>query len=144
MKRWFGLTLVAGFSAANLACVTIAARQAQSVSQGVYTNEQANRGKVLYHETCESCHAPDLAGGKVVREIVGETFIARWNGLTVGHLFERVLVSMPEDAPSSVSGQDKADIVAYILQANGFPAGDEELGARIETLNQFAFDAVTP
>jgi hypothetical protein len=91
---------------------------------------------------CESSHAPDLAGGKVVPEIVGPTFITRWSGQTVGHLFERVVVSMPEDDPSSVSRQAKADIIAFILRANRFPAGDTELPDRIEGFNRFAFEAV--
>ena len=142
MNRLLGITLVAGVGAASLAGAPVTARQTQSVSQGIYTNTQANRGQGLYRDVCESCHAPDLAGGKVVPEMVGQTFLARWSGQTVGNLFDRVLVSMPEDDPSSVSRQAKADIIAFILRANGFPGGDAELTDRIEDLNRFEFEAV--
>ena len=144
MDRLLGIALATGIGAASLAGVTAAVRQTKSVLEGIYTNTQANRGQVLYHNVCESCHAPDLAGGKVVPEMVGQTFVARWSGQTVGDLFERVLVSMPEDDPSSVSRQAKADIVAFVLRVNGFPAGDAELADRTEVLNRFAFEAVTP
>lgn len=141
MSRTLITTFVAGIVTASLIGVTAFAPRPQFVSQGIYTNVQANRGQVLYRDLCESCHAPDLAGGKVVPEIVGQTFITRWSGRTVGYLFERVLVSMPEDDPSSVSRQAKADIVAFILRMNEFPAGDDELSDRIEILNQFTFGA---
>ena len=134
MNRLLGITLVAGIGAASLADATPAAHQTQSVSEGIYTNTQANRGQVLYHDVCESCHSPDLAGGKVVPEIVGPTFVTRWSGQTIGQLFERILVSMPEDDPSSVSRQAKADIIAFILRANEFPVRDTELPDRIEDL----------
>ena len=138
MDRLLGIALATGIGAASLAGVTAAVRQTQSVLEGIYTNTQANRGQVLYHNVCESCHAPDLAGGKVVPEMVGQTFVARWSGQTVGDLFERVLVSMPEDDPSSVSRQAKADIVAFVLRVNGFPAGDAELADRTEVLMSMA------
>jgi len=143
MKTLLGAMLVASLSAAGLLEVAVTARQ-RSVVPGIYTSAQANRGAVLYCDSCESCHAPDLAGGKVVPEMVGPTFIARWSGRMVGRLYERVLESMPEDDLSSVSRQEKADIVAFILRANGFPAGDDELADRNEILDQFLFEAVTP
>ncbi len=142
MSRPLITTSVVGIVTASLIGVTAFAPRPQFVSQGIYTNVQANRGQVLYRDLCESCHAPDLAGGKVVPEIVGQTFMTRWSGRTVGYFFERVLVSMPEDDPSSVSRQAKADILAYILRMNEFPAGDDELSDRIEILNQFTFGGV--
>lgn len=120
------------------------AGQVRSVRQGIYSNEQADRGQVLYHAVCESCHAPDLAGGKVVPEIVGPTFIARWTGRTVGQFFERVAVSMPEEDPSSVTWQDKVDIVAFVLRTNGFPPGDLALTDRLDNLDRIRFEIAEP
>ena len=122
--------------------VPLGARQARSVWDRIYTDEQANRGEALYRNACENCHAPDLSGGKVVPELVGETFTNNWNGLTVGQLFERVLVSMPEEDPSSVSRREKADVLAFILRANEFPAGDQELPDLTEILDTLTFEAV--
>jgi mono/diheme cytochrome c family protein len=38
---------------------------AQSVWDGIYTEEQANRGGALYAQRCARCHAPDLTGSEI-------------------------------------------------------------------------------
>ena len=58
--------------------------------------------------------APPLAGGE---------FMAGWDGLTIGDLFERIRISMPQNAPGSLSGQQNADILAFMFSANKFPGG---------------------
>ena len=108
----------------------VAARQAQSVWDGVYTAEQAERGQPLYQESCAECHGTDLAGGEMSPGLVGAEFLWNWNGLSVGDLFERLRVSMPQGVPSSVSRQEKADILAFLFRANEFPTGDTELASR--------------
>jgi quinoprotein glucose dehydrogenase len=120
------------------------AQKTRSVQEGIYTDEQANRGSARYHDVCETCHAPDLSGGKVVPEMVGETFTGRWAGQTVGQLFERIVVSMPVDDPPSVSRRDKVDILAFILSVNGFPPGGEELPEQTRLLDRFRFESVGP
>ena len=129
--------IVAGLAAAT-------AGQVWALRQGVYTNDQADRGQVLYHEVCESCHAPDLAGGKVVPEIVGPTFVARWTNRTVGQFLDHVVASMPEDDPARVSREDKVDIVAFLLRANGLPPGDTLLADRLDDLDRVRFEIVEP
>ena len=83
----------------------VAARQVQSVWDGVYTVEQAQRGAPLYQQSCAECHGPDLAGGEMSPGLVGGEFVWNWNGLSVGDLFERLRVSMPQGEPNSVSRQ---------------------------------------
>lgn len=112
--------------------------------EGLYTVQQADRGEALYRRECERCHAPDLAGGKVVPEMVGQTFAARWNGRTIGDLFERILVSMPPDHPSGMDRRDTTDIVAFILAANGFPPGDHALPGEVAILSQYPFAPPDP
>jgi len=115
-----------------------------TVWDGVYTKQQASHGEILYRRVCERCHAPDLAGGKVVPEMVGGRFATRWSGRTVGDLFERVSASMPPEDPSGVARQDKADIVAFILSVNGFPPGDRVLPDRLDVLDRLAFAPAEP
>ena len=122
----------------------VAARQAQSVWDGVYTVEQAQRGKPLYEQSCAECHGPDLAGGEMSPALVGAEFVWNWNGLSVGDLFERLRVSMPQSVPNSVSRKDKADILAFLLEANEFPTGDTELANRTGMLSGINFLAEKP
>ena len=122
----------------------VSARQAQSVWDGVYTAEQAQRGEPLYQQSCAECHGPDLAGGEMSPGLVGGEFVWNWNGLSVGDLFERLRISMPQGVPSSVSRQEKADILAFLLEANEFPAGDTELANRTAMLAGINFLAEKP
>ena len=122
----------------------VAARQAPSVWDGVYTAEQAQRGKPLYEQSCAECHGPDLAGGEMSPALVGAEFVWNWNGLSVGDLFERLRVSMPQGVPNSVSRKEKADILAFLLEANEFPTGDTELANRTGMLAGINFLAEKP
>jgi len=42
-------------------------------------------------------------------------------------LFDRVRTTMPQGNPGSLRAQDYLDLIAFILQANNFPAGSHEL-----------------
>lgn len=121
-----------------------AERQQRTVWDGIYTPEQADRGAALYGEWCASCHAPDLSGGDVAPGLVGGEFVWNWSGLTVGQLFERLRISMPQEDPSSVTRSEKADILAFMLRANAFPAGARELPGRAAMLDRFLFEALAP
>jgi len=101
----------------------------RSVWDGVYTDEQAKRGAPLYSQYCASCHGPDLTGGEMAPALVAGDFTSEWNGLTLGDLFERMRTSMPQNDPGGLSRQQNADILAYMLSSNKFPAGTTELGA---------------
>src|SRR5262245_54476036 len=106
---------------------TVRAQPTKSVWDGVYTEEQANRGRQGYSEQCASCHGPELTGGEMAPALSGGEFMAGWDGLTVGDLFERIRISMPQNAPGSLSGAQNADILAFVLASNKFPAGTDEL-----------------
>ena len=100
----------------------------------VYSEAQAKRGETAYAQYCAKCHGPDLMGADVAPPLTGVEFMSGWNDLTVGDLFERLRITMPADKPGSVSAQDNADIVAFMLSKNGFPAGAAELPAQAEVL----------
>ena len=95
----------------------------KSIWDGVFTDAQAARGKALYSENCASCHGGELTGGEMAPPLAGGEFMAGWDGLTIGDLFERVRISMPQNAPGSLSGQQNADILAFMFSSNKFPAG---------------------
>lgn len=118
--------------------------RSQTVWDGIYTGEQADRGEALYKDWCASCHGPDLSGGDLAPGLAGGEFVWNWSGLTVGQLFERLRISMPQENPSSVTRSQKADILAFMLQMNEFPVGEHELADRAAMLNQFMFEAIQP
>ena len=115
-----------------------------SVWDGVYTIEQADRGAPLYAERCSECHGEGLQGDDVSPPLIGSDFLWDWNGLSVGDLFERIVISMPEEDPRSMSAQQKADVLAFVLQRNEIPAGDAELASSKKDLSPIRIDAVRP
>jgi mono/diheme cytochrome c family protein len=101
-----------------LAAPTAQGQDGKSVLDGVYTVEQAKRGAALNEEACATCHMDDDFTG---------TLLESWAGASVGALFDLIRTTMPQDRPSGLSRRQYADIMAYILELNGLPAGDEEL-----------------
>ena len=111
---------------------------------GVYSKEQAHRGETLYSENCLMCHGADLLGGEMAPPLIGGTFQSNWNELTLGDLFERIRVSMPLTAPGSLSRQQYADILSYMLAKDNFPAGKSDLPTQTESLKEIKFLSTKP
>jgi mono/diheme cytochrome c family protein len=98
-----------------------------SIWDGHYTNAQAERGKAAFGRSCSRCHGSNLRGSDRGPPLVGEGFLDGWLNGTLEALFSFVRDSMPEGNASTVDDARKADILAYILDNNGFPAGAAEL-----------------
>ncbi len=101
----------------------------------VYTEAQAGRGEAAYQNHCAFCHLDDLSGFRGL-PLTGPEFIARWNepGVTLENFLSFVTSAMPQEEPGTLRPQEYLDVVAYILQANGYPAGDRELTAEPSVL----------
>ncbi|WP_404714012.1 c-type cytochrome [Sphingomonas sp. MMS24-J13] len=112
-----------------------------STARGAYTAAQATEGATLYKGACAMCHGESLAGTFEVPPLTG-LFVARWSNGSVGALFDYVSNAMPQMAPGSLSPDDNAKIVAYLLQANGMPAGTKPLSTDAAALKAIAFEPV--
>ena len=99
----------------------------KTVWNGVYTADQADRGKAAYGEQCAACHGPTLGGIDVAPPLSGNAFLNNWNNTSAGDLFTRIHDTMPQNNPGTLSAKTVSDIEAYIFQANGFPAGQTAL-----------------
>jgi cytochrome c553 len=102
----------------------VAAQTRRSVWDGVFTAGQAARGRAIFAATCAECHGADLSG--VNRPpLKGEVFLNHWMEGSLDALFTRVK-SMP---PNRANLGDIAyvDLLAFLLDANAFPAGPQEL-----------------
>jgi hypothetical protein len=84
---------------------------------GVYTMDQAVRGRRVYLGLCRSCHNPST----------GQAFATLWVGKTVGDLFMYIWESMPPNEPRTLISTDNADIIGFLLQSAGMPPGGREL-----------------
>ena len=98
----------------------------RTVWDGVYTADQAARGKAEYEIYCVECHGLDLEGGDPGPPLFGSGFLRNWLEDNVNSLFMRVHTTMPADAPGSLPAQTAADITSYLLQVNAFPPGSGE------------------
>lgn len=129
--------LLAGIWAAyagGLATSARAAGPAKTANDGVYTAEQAARGKTAYGQACANCHMDDLSGSGQAPPLAGDVFLQTWEGRTLAELLEITRTTMPMNQPDSMSPQEYIDMVAFMVQANGFPAGKDELKNDPETL----------
>jgi mono/diheme cytochrome c family protein len=114
-----------------LALAGVDAQAPPRIWQGVYTTVQAERGKAAYDTSCVRCHGADL-GGTSAPSLKGERFMDTWGGENLSRLFEKIRDTMPPLFGTFVSDDAKMDIVGYILQTNGYPAGKVELKAGVE------------
>lgn len=91
----------------------------KTTNSGVYTAEQAERGKKTFEAKCTACH--DTA------RFTGEPFLDVWDGKPLKDVWDIASGTMPEDNPGSLQQQEYGDIIAFFLSLNQFPTGDTEL-----------------
>ena len=109
---------------------------------GFYTEAQARHGKLLFLGYCYMCHSADRTEGppdpasrrgmpfgteKRLMSLTSDRFAQRWG--RVFDLYNKVAKAMPADSDNKLNPEEAADIVAYLLQVNGLPAGKETLKA---------------
>jgi len=115
-----------------------------TVWDGVYSDAQASRGEAAYTKNCASCHGGKLEGLGQTPPLAGEDFLSRWDGMTLGDLFDQIQTTMPADRPGQLAPSDNAAILAYILKSNHYPAGSEELPSGGEKLQRIRIAAARP
>lgn len=112
---------------------------AQSAFDGLYTEAQADRGAALYPDECDRCHGMDLEGDEGPA-LASQEFLADWKGHALSELFNRIRFAMPGDHPGKLTAQQTADLLAFILRANRFPAGAAELPTDTQKLRQMRLE----
>ena len=111
-----------------------------STLDGIYTGAQAERGLTIYTDHCEMCHAPNFTGNPGAPPLTGLEFLFNWDGMSMAALLDYVKTMMPPGEVGSLSDQEYVDVVATVLQANGFPAEDSaELPTDPDALAGLAF-----
>jgi mono/diheme cytochrome c family protein len=117
----------------------------RSTWEGVYTLQQAKRGQEQYDISCANCHGSDMQGdGADVPALGDERFAKKWDRRTLKDLFSLMSQTMPENRPGSLSKEAYGNLLAYILQGNGFPNGVVELSRESDELARIVFDLTPP
>ena len=99
-----------------------------SVLDGVFTESQATRGEATFRRVCSACHDTN--------EFSGGRFRLTWVGQSAGDLFDTIATLMPEGDPGSLTPAQYAGVVAYLLQVNGYPAGEVDLPTSLSALQE--------
>ena len=81
----------------------------------VFAADQATKGDAVYKEQCAACHGDNLEGSGPMPPLAGKDFLSNWQGKTVGDLFEKTQTSMPATAPGTLTPEQTAQIMAYVL-----------------------------
>lgn len=116
----------------------------RNVWDGVYSSDQAAKGKATYADICATCHGADLNGAEMAPPLVGPTFLGDWVGQSADDLFTRIHTTMPASDPGSLSNAQVSEVMAYIFSVNQFPAGSAPLPSDDAALSQIAITAEKP
>ena len=127
MRAW-SLVLAASLI---LTIATTAATQ-KSVRDGVYTAAQAERGEAVFKSRCASCHTPGY--------FTDDNFYTNYADKPLWQLFDVVSDSMPEDDPGSLKIEQYADVIAFLLKLNKFPAGQSDLPIDKDSLSEILME----
>lgn len=120
--------MVSRFAIAALFASTVAFAASRTTLDGVYSQEQADRGMAAYNRNCSGCHRPDLNGTGGAPALHTNTFIENWREGYLSNLFHHIQTWMPpQDRKGTLPEQQYLDIMTYILSVNEFPAGSKEL-----------------
>lgn len=97
----------------------------RSARDGVFTKAQADIGKASFEKTCAQCHAFQPASkSDIYPDLAGDAFLTKWNGRAARDLITLIFTTMPNDGSAFLTEEQSADLAAYILLQNGFPAGE--------------------
>ena len=112
------------FAALSLGALAATTKAAAQQRPPAFTEEQVARGKSIYQKNCQDCHGSTLDNGEFGgAPLKGSYFRQHWGSGDVSGLFGYMNTLMPPDRPGQLSPQTYADLTAYILSHNGYPAG---------------------
>lgn len=119
------ILLAGALAVASVSGVVAARTQSASANDGVYTTEQAVKGKALYGQVCESCHQPSKFSGAEFARAFGEKPLSE---------IDAAMAEMPMDNPGSLKREEIASLIAFFLEMNKYPAGQTPLNGEADAL----------
>lgn len=130
--KLYAIALVGVMAAATASAASVPA---------LYTSAQATAGAVVFAQNCAMCHGAALQG-MAGPALMGQSFASASNNYTIGAIFGEIAEQMPAGAPGSLTHDQYADAMAFILSKNGYPAGtaaldyEASLGSSVPLVSQ--------
>jgi alcohol dehydrogenase (cytochrome c) len=90
---------------------------------GPFTQAQVDAGRQAFADNCAACHLADLAGTNDAPALAGSAFMGAWGKRATAQLYSKIHTTMPLGRGGSLDEATYADLVAYILRANGATPG---------------------
>jgi mono/diheme cytochrome c family protein len=118
--------IVLGIALLGTAYSAVQAQAPANVNDGIYTAAQAERGKAVFAMTCAGCHGEKAEGGAAGPTLSGPDFTNGYKDGSAGALLNKISSDMPSNAPGSLEAQQYADVFAFVLSVNKYPAGQTE------------------
>ncbi len=111
---------------------------------GIYSADQAHRGEDLYKKQCTACHGEALDGVGPYPPLSGDDFLSKYTGQPALTVYDMIQKLMPATAPGTLTRPQAADLLAYILSFNKFPAGKTDLPTDEEALKTLTIPKPAP
>lgn len=129
--------LVAGRNSSSVSYAQAPATTATTtIWDGVYTEAQAARGKMLYADSCSQCHGDTPEGTPIAPAMTGDDFFGHYKDLSVEALYTKIQKTMPKGEEGSLKPEQVADLIAFLAMSNMWPAGAKDLPSDPEALKQ--------
>jgi mono/diheme cytochrome c family protein len=133
---WLMAASIAILSASPSEGVAQAKANTTSTLAGVYNREQANRGGDVYLAMCKNCHSAETH--------TGPAFTTKWNGKALSELYAYISDLMPKNAPGTLTPEENADVLAYVLKMNRMPEGGAELPPNPDKMKSIRIETTRP
>jgi mono/diheme cytochrome c family protein len=128
MKTTSSVLIALGFTMVAVAYSPVGAQAPASVLGGIYTAPQATRGQKVFADNCATCHGDKAQGTDTAGPTLsGPDFVNGWKDMTVAALLSKISNDMPSNAPGTLTPEQYADVLSFVLNVNKYPAGQTEL-----------------
>jgi mono/diheme cytochrome c family protein len=128
--------LAAALSIGTVSAQTVYTEGPKNIFEGVYSADQANRGKKIYMDNCANCHGSKGGGGPAAPALTGSSLDYKAGG-SLSDVMDFMIAAMPPDAPGKLRNKEYADVLAFMLQLHGTPSGETELPYKLKELEDF-------
>ncbi len=75
-------------------------------------------GASTFAAKCAGCHGSTASGGAEAPPLTGERFWSQWQGKPLRKLYSRIISTMPQNDPGTLTEQQTLGIVAFLTKLN--------------------------